>query len=228
MCKRLLLSSVLLAVLAGCGASESVPPASNDNPVVQTADKAVAADNAPAANAPRIKNGAGVEYIVSSDNTAAIENYKKQQPFAKVYLEKLDREVERIMDMAKSTQDSAAIAEQSKRMREIKGDGEVFGAVFQPNSPLAQCRSAGIEAAKFWDVMAGFITTEKPEEALASYKKVAGYCRDAMAEKPVPEMTLLGPTDVTAPPYPGCLTVISAENKPKYKQWTCPAGAVKS
>ncbi|MGE8357642.1 MAG: hypothetical protein ACN6N0_14735, partial [Microvirgula sp.] len=64
MCKRLLLSSVLLAVLAGCGSSESVPPASNDNPAVQTADKAVAVDNAPAANAPRIKNGAGVEYIV--------------------------------------------------------------------------------------------------------------------------------------------------------------------
>lgn len=226
MTKKWLLPGLLAALLASCGGSETSTPAEPGTDAVSAPRQTGPAPGAPSANAPRIKNASGVEYLVASDNAVALEKYKKQQPFAKVYLEKLDSEVGHILKMAESRQDSTAIAAQSKRMNELKIDGEVFGALFQPDSPLAQCRNAGIEAGKFWDVMAGFMTTEKPEDALENYKKVSGYCRDAMAEKPVAQVTLLGPTDVTSPPFPGCLSVISVSGKPEHLQWTCPAGAI--
>lgn len=227
MTKKWLLSGLLAVLLAGCGASEPSTPAESSTDKASAPSQAVPASDAPAENAPRIKNASGVEYIVASDNAVALEKYKKQQPFAKVYIEKLDAEVGYILKMSESRQDSTTIAAQSKKMNELKSDGDVFGAIFQPDSLLAQCRNAGIEAGKLWDVMAGFITTEAPEDALANYKKVAGYCRDAMAEKPVAQLTLLGPADAVSPPFPGCLRVISADDKPKHLQWTCPTDAVK-
>ncbi|MBI3143798.1 MAG: hypothetical protein HYZ18_00725, partial [Pseudogulbenkiania sp.] len=140
------------------------------------------------------------------------------------YIQTLDTEVKRISGMAGVSVDGATIAATSRKLGGLKQQGEQFGTTF--TSPLDKCRSAGIYARMYWDVMAGFITTETPAKALATYRENARWCREQIATQPKPTVTIKAAAG--KPPFQGCLRVLSLDEQPgQAVSWSCPKANVK-
>lgn len=167
-------------------------------------------------------SAAGVEVV--GDNSVAVRAHAKLKPAAEKYLHQLDDAVHGIAALTGRQVDGAAIAVMSRKMAALKNQGEQFGPAL--SGPLDECRSAGIFARAYWDVMAGFVTTSTPAGALDAYRERAGACREQVATPPKLLVTLKAVGG--NPPFRGCLRVLSPDDKPGHPVlWTCPKGSVK-
>lgn len=156
---------------------------------------------------------------IIGDNSAEVKKHADLKPVASAYIEQTDREVAKILGMAKQNPNGQQIAAQSRKMNALADEGEPIGTFL--NSPLHKCRAAGIDARSLWQTMIGLISTQTPQAALDTYRKTAADCRKQITNKPEPTVTVETPATEKAPPFKGCLQIISLDQS-TVRQWTCP------
>lgn len=156
---------------------------------------------------------------IIGDNSDEVKKHADLKPKASAYIDKVDKEVSRIIGMSKQQPTSHEIAAQSRKMNALADEGDPLGSF--PDSPLYQCRAAGISARTMWSAMIGMIPTQTPQQAHDDYRKLAKECRQQLAKAPEAKVTVETPETERMPPFPGCLSVVSI-NKSGPNTWTCP------
>lgn len=155
-------------------------------------------------------------YKVTGNNQKELDQYAAHREDAIAYLLKTSVYVGEVKAM-KSLPVGPALPAQSKKMLDLRTEGDALGDMF---SPLSYCRGAGYKAQEYWSVVAGNIRTETPESALAAYVEAAQDCQGQIDKAPKPETYIETAID-KAPPVEGCLKIISLGSEEKVQSWSC-------
>lgn len=156
---------------------------------------------------------------IIGDNSDEVKKHADLKSKASAYIDKVDKEISKIIGMAKQQPTSQEIAAQSRKMNALADEGDPFGTFM--DSPLHQCRAAGISARTMWGAMIGMIPTQPPQQAHEEYRQRAKECRQQIANPPEAKVKVETPEAERMPPFPGCLSVVSI-NKSGPNAWTCP------
>ncbi|PWB31400.1 hypothetical protein DCO48_17200 [Pseudomonas sp. SDI] len=162
-------------------------------------------------------------------NREVLARYQAKRGAAEHYVQKIVVATRQLLAMD-ALPTGAALPAQSRRMRALKQEGEMFGTFVGPDaSYLHHCYASGIAVHTLWNTMAGFIRYETPHQALVELNKNITECLSQIENPPSPRVTLIGPATHTRPPFQGCQEIIDqGQNDAGYKQWGCPAAVASS
>ena len=175
-----------------------------------------------------IKNSDGIEYIITGDNSTEVARHKELLPAAKTYLKEVQTNALKIQSLDRPPEGRERTL-QSIEMTNLLKEGEIFGTQTESNSTgLHECRSFGIKAKTYWDVVSGSITTITTTEAIENYNNAISACEKQIKQEIEATVTLTGPVAPAIPPFKGCLEIISFDENPTSRTWTCSASVIKS
>lgn len=155
-------------------------------------------------------------YKVTGDNKKEVSQYWGQRDRAMSYLLKTTVYVGEIRSQT-ALPEGRALVLQSKKMLELRSEGDAFGGVL---SALSHCRGAGFKAQEYWLTVAGTISTQSPNEALDAYVAEAQGCQEQI-DNPPQELTYIETPLDEKPPIDGCLKVLSLGGEDRAQGWSC-------
>lgn len=155
-------------------------------------------------------------YKVTGDNKEEVSQYWKRHDSAITYLLKTTVYVGEVRSQT-ALPVGRALALQSKKMLELRSEGEAFGSFL---SALSHCRGAGFKAQEYWLTVAGTISTQSPDEALNAYVKEAQGCQEQI-DNPPQELTYIETPLDKNPPVDGCLKILSLSEEDEAQRWSC-------
>lgn len=169
----------------------------------------------------QIWSSENIAFTIIEDNSKEIATYNEQYSSAIFYIQKVDTVVDEIKAIKELPNNAERVA-QHRKLAALSLEGEQFGLLFEP---LTNCRSAGIAADNYWDMIDRQVSPEESREAYSRYQEHAADCRGEIENPPIPTTLISGPLSQKTPPFSGCLNLISPRNI-EAKQWVCPSEAI--